>query len=123
MILTLQRKIDNLKLRMPNVVARCEPGMVEAEGAEKAEDVEDAAPVNNEAVEVENQSVISAQSASVGEAEVHEAEEKTASEPQKNVISEKTVTIDEQMAKVSQMAEQSVVGEEAVEDAMDPTEE
>ena len=147
-ILTLQGKIDNLKLRMPNVVAKCEPGMTEADDAENsdtavkaevdtasqeavvaeyveiaacAEKAEDAAPVNNAAVE-EDQSVVSAQSASAGETEVHEEEEKKASEPQKIVISEKTVTIAEQMAKVSQMAEQSDVDEEAVVgDAKDPT--
>lgn len=148
-ILVLQRKIDNLKLRMPNVVAQCEPGMTEADEAEnndttvkaeddtgaqeavvaeyveiaaRAEKAEGAAPVNNETAEIEGQSVVSAQSASAGETEVHEAEEKKASEPQKIVISEKTVTIAEQMAKVSQMAEQSAVDEEAVAgDAKDPT--
>ena len=147
-ILTLQRKIDNLKLRMPNVVAQCEPGMTEADDAEnndtavkteddtgaqeavvaeyveiaaRAEKDEDAAPVKNETVEAEGQSVVSDQSAPTGETEVHEAEEKKASEPQKIVISEKTVTIAEQMAKVSQMAEQSAVDEEVVGDAKDPT--
>lgn len=139
-ILTLQRKIDNLKLRMPNVVAQCEPGIAEVDGAAdndtvvkaeedavaqeavvteyveiaaRAEKTEDAVPANNEAVEVEGQSVVSTQSASVEETEVHEPEEKKASEPQKIVISEKTVTIAEQMAKVSQMTEQSAANEEA----------
>ncbi len=146
-ILTLQRKIDNLKLRMPNVVAQCEPGMPETDDAEnndtavKTEDdtvaqeavvaeyveivardekAEDVALVNDEASE-EDQTVVSAQSASEGESEVYEAEEKKASKPQKIVISEKTVTIAEQMAKVSQMAEQSAVDEEAVGDAKNPT--
>ena len=36
-ILTLQGKIDNLKLRMPNVVAQCEPGMTEADDAENSD--------------------------------------------------------------------------------------
>lgn len=137
-ILTLQRKIDTLKLRMPNVVAQCEPEMTEVDAnadedtavqkavvaeyveiAARAEKAENATPVNNEAVEAEGQNVVSAQSASVGGAEVHEPEEKKTSEPQKIVISEKTVTIAEQMAKVSQMAEKSVVNEEAAEEAMD----
>ena len=141
-ILTLQRKIDNLKLRMPNVVAQCEPGMTEADGAADndtavkaeettavqeavaaeyveiaahAEKAEDAAKLNKEAVE-EGQNIVSQQSAATEEKETPELEETTVSEPQKIVISEKTVTIAEQMAKVSQMAEQSVVDEEEVGD-------
>lgn len=134
-ILTLQRKIDNLKLRMPNVIAQCEPGMEEVEVAAdsdvvvkaeediaaqkavaaeyveiaaRAEDAEEDSVVNNEAVAVDDQSIVSEQSATAEETETHESEEKTVSEPQKIVISEKTVTIAEQMAKVSQMAEQPV---------------
>ena len=145
-ILTLQRKIDNLKLRMPNVVAQCEPGMTEADGAADndtavkaeettavqeavaaeyveiaahAEKAEDAAKLNKEAVE-EGQNIVSQQSAATEEKETPELEETTVSEPQKIVISEKTVTIAEQMAKVSQMAEQSVVDEEEVGDTKNP---
>lgn len=130
-ILTLQRKVDNLKLRMPNVVAQCEPGMTEVDDvadndtavkaeentsvqetvaaeyveiAARAEKAEDAANVNKEVVE-EGQNIVSEQSAAT--------EETTVSEPQKIVISEKTVTIAEQMAKVFQMAEQTVVDGEA----------
>ena len=145
-ILTLQRKIDNLKLRMPNVVAQCETGMVEADGVAdndaavkaeedmvaqgvvvaeyveivaRAEKSEEAVAVNNELVKAEDQSVVSAQSASVEEIEVYESEKKKASEPQKIVISEKTVTIKEQMTKVSQMADQSADDVEAVGDVND----
>lgn len=92
-ILTLRRKIDNLKLRMPNVIAQCEPGMEEVEAAAD--------------------SIVSEQSATTEETETHESVEMTASEPQKIVISEKTVTIAEQMAKVSQMAELPAVNVEA----------
>jgi hypothetical protein len=139
-ILTLQRKIDNLKLRMPNVVAQCEPGMAEVntasdsdvvvnaeediavreaiaveyvEIAARVEDIEEASIVNDEAVAVDGKSVVSEQSATAEETETHESGEMTASESQKIVISEKTVTIAEQMAKVSQMAEQPAVNEEA----------
>lgn len=126
-ILTLQRKIDNLKLRMPNVIAQCEPGMAEvdtdtesnvvvkpeedtaAQEAIVAEYTEITAVVKNEAVGTEDQGIVSEQSATIGETDSHESHEKTASEPQKIVISEKTVTIAEQMAKVSQMAEQIAV--------------
>lgn len=145
-ILTLQRKIDNLKLRMPNVVAQCEPGMTEADGAAdndtavkaeettavqeavaaeyveiaaRAEKAEDAAKLNKEAVE-ESQNIVSQQYSATEENETPELEETTVSEPQKIVISEKTVTIAEQMAKVSQMAEQSVVDEEEVGDTKNP---
>lgn len=137
-ILTLQRKIDNLKFRMPNVVAQCEPVMLEVDGAADndtvvkaeedvvaqeavaaeyaeiavcAEKAEEAAMVNNEA---EGQNIISAQAASE-ETEVHESEEKKDSESQKIVISEKTVTI------TDQMAEQSADDAEAVGDEKDPT--
>lgn len=119
-ILVLQRKIDNLKLRMHNVVAQCESGMPEVDGAADngaAVKAEEAVAVNNEAVEAEDQSVVSAQSASVEETEMYESEEKK----QKIVISEKTVTISEQMTKVSQMADQSAADAEAVGDAKDPT--
>lgn len=147
-ILTLQRKIDNLKLRMPNVVVQCEPGMTEVNGAAdngaavkaeedtvaqeaivteyveivaRAEKAGEAVTVNNEAGEAEDQSVVSAQSAVVEETEVHESEEKKASEPQNIVISKKPVTIAEQMAKVSQKAEQSADDAKAVGGTKDPT--
>ena len=77
--------------------------------------------VNNEAGEAEDQSVVSAQSAVVEETEVHESEEKKASEPQNIVISKKPVTIAEQMAKVSQKAEQSADDAKAVGGTKDPT--
>lgn len=139
-ILTLQRKIDNLKLRMPNVIAQCEPGMAEVDAdtdsnvvvkpeedtvaqeavaaeyveiVARAEGTEEASIVKNEAVETEDQSIASEQSATTGETDSHKSHEKTASESQKIVISEKTVTIAEQMAKVSQIAEQSAANEEA----------
>ena len=95
-ILTLKKKIYNLKLRMPNVVAQCEPGMTEVnntassdtvvkvkdtttqetvvkgymEIAASTETVEEDFPVNNKAVEVEDQCVVYAQFASIGEIEV-----------------------------------------------------
>jgi len=137
---TIEEKISNLLTRMPNVIAQCEPGMEEADAAAdsdvvvkveediaaqkavaaeyveiaaRAEDTEEDAVVNNEAVAADDQSVVSEQSATAEETETHELEEKTVSEPQKIVISEKTVTIAEQMAKVSQMAEQPAVNVEA----------
>lgn len=145
-ILTLQRKIDNLKLRMPNVITQCEHGLADmnesadsgvAVKAEEdtattqetvvvecgeivacAENMEEVAAVNKEVAEVESQGIVSEQSAA-GETEVSETEEKAFSEPQKIVISEKTVSIAEQMAKVSQVAEQSAADEEAVGDTKD----
>lgn len=145
-ILTLQRKIDNLKLRMPNVIAQCESGMVEVdvaadndvamkteedtvaqeavvaeyvEIAARAEEREETSVVSNEVVGVENQSVVLEQSATE-EIEPNEIEEAT-SEPQKIVISEKTVTIAEQMVKVSQMAEQSAANEKVEGDTKSST--
>lgn len=146
-ILTLQRKIDNLKLRMPNVIAQCESGMVEVdiaadndaamkteedivaqeavvaeyvEIAARAEEKEETSVVNNEEVGEGNQSVVLEQSVTAEEIETNEIEEPT-SEPQKIVISEKTVTIAEQMVKVSQMAEQSAANEKVEGDTKSST--
>lgn len=145
-ILTLQRKIDNLKLKMPKVVAQCEPRLKDVnefaesgvvikmeedtattqeavvaeyiEIAVRPENTEETSLVNKEVAEVVSQGIVSEQS-TAGETEVIETEEKAFSEPQKIVISEKTVSIAEQMAKVSQAAEQSAADEEAVGDTKD----
>jgi len=141
-ILTLQRKIDNLKLRMPNVIAQCESEIEKVdtdtdsnfevkpeedtaaqeavvaeyvEIAARAKDTEENSVEKNEAVGTEDQGIVSEQSKIIEESDLHEQHEKTVPEPQKIVISEKTVTIAEQMAKVSQMAEQTVADGEAEE--------
>ena len=142
-ILTLQRKRDNLKLRMPNIVAQCEPGMAKVDevaergGVVKAEEdivapeavvaeaVEsvvcadntgEVSGANNKMFGAEEPSGVLEQSVATGKVKVYELEEMVASKSQKIVISEKTVIIAEQMEEVSQMAEQSASDEEAVED-------
>lgn len=144
-ILILQKKIDDLKFRIPKVVAMCKSVMTEvnetadSDSAVKteeeiaaketvvaecgeivacAENMEEVAAVNKEVAEVESQGIVSEQSAAE-EIEVSETEEKASSEHQKIVISEKTVSIDEQMAKVSQVSEQSAADEEVVGDTKD----
>lgn len=112
-ILTLQGKIDDLKLRMQNVVAQCEPGLIdvnESAGSGVVVKVEEDTATTQEAVVAEYVEIV---------ARPENTEERASSEPQKIVIPEKTVTIAEQMAKVSQMAEQSAVDEEAVGDTKD----
>lgn len=112
-ILTLQGKIDNLKFRMQNVVAQCEPGLIdvnESAGSGVVVNVEEDTATTQEAVVAEYVEIV---------ARPENTEERASSEPQKIVIPEKTVTIAEQMAKVSQMAEQSAVDEEAVGDTKD----
>ena len=112
-ILTLQGKIDDLKLRMQNVVAQCEPGLIdvnESAGSGVGVKVEEDTATTQEAVVAEYVEIV---------ARPENTEERASSEPQKIVIPEKTVTIAEQMAKVSQMAEQSAVDEEAVGDTKD----
>ena len=138
-ILILRKKIANLKLRMPNVIAQCEPGMAEVDVAEdndvvvkaeediaaqeavvaeyaeivaRAEKAEEDSVVNDEVVGAEEQNVVSEQFATTEETEASVLEEKVATESQKIVISEKTVTIAEQMTKVSQITEQPAVNGE-----------
>lgn len=142
-ILTLQKKIDNLKHRMPNVIAQCELGMAKVDAetdsnvvvkpeedtvsqeavvaeyveiADRAEGPVETSVVKNEVVGTEDQGITSEKPATTGETDSHE---KIESEPQKIVISEKTVTIAEQMAKVSQMAEQTAIAGEAEEGIKD----
>lgn len=98
-ILAIQRKIDDLKLRMPNVIAQCESGMVEindatdrgvavkteedtadqeaivAEHVEIVVRAEEVFEVSNEVTEAECQKVVSEQSDLNEKTEVSETEE------------------------------------------------
>lgn len=135
-ILTLQSKIDNLKLRKSGVVAQCVPGEPETiestnggmvvnisenvasdseigviESIESEECVEKSSEEKKEGEE-ENR-ILDLNQATVYEGTIINAnEEGLTSEPQKVVIPEKIVTIAEQMDKVSQLTEQSIVEEE-----------
>lgn len=142
-ILTLQRKIENLKLRMPNIVAECESDMAEVLNEETGNSTEtqiDESPVVQIAVAAEyvematrtekaDEVATISDEPTIGEAKEDELELKDVSEdvdmivpelsvlqpiePQKIVISENIVTIAEQMEKVAQMAEQQASGDES----------
>lgn len=118
-ILAIQRKIDNLKLGMPDVVAECEPDTVEAL-KEETDDSAEIPTVENTAaqeavaaeyVEIEACAEKVEETATVSD-DVPIGEAKTDGSDEQGV-SENTVTIAEQMAKVAQMAEQQMSGEES----------
>lgn len=128
-ILTLQRKIDNLKLRMPNVVAECEPDIVEAlkvepDNSAEMQTAENTAVQESVAakyVEIAARAEKAEKATDSDGQGIEENADKVVAEPvvpqtgetQKILISENTVTIAEQMAKVAQVAEQQIASEES----------
>jgi hypothetical protein len=132
-ILTLQRKIDDLNLRMPNIIAECEPDMAEAMKGEFGnftacktdentevvgkkhvemvacnEKVEETAMVSDDVPSSEVEATVPELKTISKEDEKIDSESATTqtSEHQKIVIFENTVTIAEQIAKVVHMTEQ-----------------
>lgn len=107
---TIEEKISDLLTRMPNVVAQCEPEMTEVNYAS------DCGAVKTEEDTMAQETAVAEYVETAARTEECEDEEKATPELQKIVRSEKTVTISEQMTRVSQMAELAATDEEIVGD-------